>query len=450
LYVAVALGALGALQRLGEGRWAAAQERQARAMGFLEERLQGTEDLRAAGAEAHTLARYDGLMAAVAAAYRAARLTANVASAATSLLTTAGYAAGLAIGAALYLAGAASIGTAFMIVAYVGMLAAPLERLREQAQELQQAGASIDRVGALFAERPLVRERPSAALPEGALAVSLADVRFTYEEAGGVGDPPGVEQPPAPPGAPGFPGSSPSEARAVARSSDGPPALQGVTLDLRPGEVLGLLGRTGSGKTTLTRLLLRLYDPQGGAIRLGGVDLRDLALADLRRRVAMVTQDVQIFQATVRENLTLFDEAVDDGRIEVALRELGLWEWARGLPAGLDTRLGGGRGLSAGEAQLLAFARVFLRDPGLLILDEASSRLDPATERLLERALDRLLAGRTAIIIAHRLGTVARADTVAILEGGRLVEHGPRAGLAADPGTRFARLLRAGSEEVLA
>jgi ABC-type multidrug transport system fused ATPase/permease subunit len=153
----------------------------------------------------------------------------------------------------------------------------------------------------------------------------------------------------------------------------------------------------------------------------------------------------------VRDNLSLFNRRIDDARIMRALEELGLREWVAQLPEGLDTRLGaGGRGLSAGEAQLLAFTRVFLRDPGLVILDEASSRLDPATERLLERAIDRLLAGRSGIIIAHRLRTVQRADEILILEQGRVAEHGPRARLAADPDSRFARLLAAGMEEVLA
>ncbi|HEU5086162.1 MAG TPA: ATP-binding cassette domain-containing protein, partial [Roseiflexaceae bacterium] len=172
---------------------------------------------------------------------------------------------------------------------------------------------------------------------------------------------------------------------------------------------------------------------------------------DLGRRVAMVTQDVQLFQASVRDNLALFNRAIDDDRIMQALGELGLREWAAGLPNGLDTMLGaGGLGLSAGEAQLLAFARVFLRDPGLIILDEASSRLDPATERLLEQAIGRLIAGRTCIIIAHRLRTVQRADDILILDHGRVAECGPRAELAADPQSRFARLLAVGMDEVLA
>jgi len=214
--------------------------------------------------------------------------------------------------------------------------------------------------------------------------------------------------------------------------------------------VLGVLGRTGSGKTTLTRLLCRLYDPSAGVIRLDGVDLRSVPLADLRRRVGVVTQEVQLFQATLRDNITFFDPAIDDARIDAALTELGLHDWVRAMPDGLATQLGaGGRGLSAGEAQLLAFTRLLLRDPGLVILDEAAARLDPITEQRLEGAIDRLLHNRTAVIIAHRLHTLHRADDILILENGRIVEAGARAELAAYAGSRFAQLLRHGLEEAL-
>jgi ATP-binding cassette, subfamily B, bacterial len=232
--------------------------------------------------------------------------------------------------------------------------------------------------------------------------------------------------------------------------------LDGVSFTLEAGKVLGVLGRTGSGKTTLTRLLFRLYDVDEGSITLHGRDLRTAPLSDLRQHVGMVTQDVQLFEATVRDNLTLFrayDRSrppIADADILTAVDTLGLSDWLRSLPDGLDTVLkSGGQGLSAGQAQLLAFTRVFLRDPKLVVLDEASSRLDPATEHLLERAIDRLLAGRTAIIIAHRLRTVQRADDILILENGRLLEYGPRATLAQDPSSRFARLLQTGLEEAL-
>jgi ATP-binding cassette subfamily B protein len=165
----------------------------------------------------------------------------------------------------------------------------------------------------------------------------------------------------------------------------------------------------------------------------------------------MVTQEVQIFQASLRDNLTFFNRSISDEQIMVGFAELGLMDWFQSLPDGLDTGLeSGGRNLSAGEAQLLAFTRIFLRNPGLIILDEASSRLDPATESQIERAIDRLLRGRTAIIIAHRLGTIQRVDQIMILEAGRVQEFGERQRLAVNPKTRFHTLLQTGMEEVLA
>jgi ABC-type multidrug transport system fused ATPase/permease subunit len=233
--------------------------------------------------------------------------------------------------------------------------------------------------------------------------------------------------------------------------------LHDLSFQLRPGAVLGLLGRTGSGKTTLTRLIFRLYDPDQGGVYLGRdrtslTDVRQVPLAHLRKRVGMVTQNIQLFQATVRDNLTFFDRSIADERILDVLRDLGLYEWYKSLPKGLDTELeSDGGGLSAGEAQLLAFTRIFLQDPGLVILDEASSRLDPATEHLIERAVDALVRDRTAIVIAHRLGTVQRADDILILEDGHVREYGAREELAREPTSRFYSLLQTGMmEEVLA
>jgi ATP-binding cassette subfamily B protein len=232
------------------------------------------------------------------------------------------------------------------------------------------------------------------------------------------------------------------------------PVIRNVSLTLAPGEVLGLLGRTGSGKTTLIRLLFRLYDVTGGAIRIDGEDIRGATLAQLRRRIGMVTQEVQLFEASVRENVTLFDEAIPDARIREVLDDIGLGPWLRRQPLGLDSPLRAD-GLSAGEAQLMAFARVFLRNPGLVVLDEASSRLDPTTDRLIEQATDKLLRPgpgappRTTIIIAHKLATVRRADRILILDHGKVLESGLRAALAADRTSHFSQLLSSGLEQVL-
>ncbi|MBE0698708.1 MAG: ATP-binding cassette domain-containing protein, partial [Anaerolineaceae bacterium] len=193
-----------------------------------------------------------------------------------------------------------------------------------------------------------------------------------------------------------------------------------------------------------------LYDPSQGKILLDGCALGEAKLEGVRSRVAIVTQEVQLFRASVRDNLTFFDRSITDEQIETAIHQLELGDWFRSLPNGLDSELEtGGHSLSAGEAQLLAFTRVFLRDPGLIILDEASSRLDPATEQRIERAIDRLLRDRTAIIVAHRLHTVHRADEIMILDNGQILEYGPRKQLAGDANSHFYSLLQTGLEEVL-
>ena len=422
-YTALTFAALRAVQPLAVRHRAAAREASAAQMAFLEERLRGTEEIRANGAEAHVPARADDLSRALLLRQRAAQLVGEVTFVASNFLFAAGTAVGLVAGAVLYARGEATVGTAFLIVAYTGMLFGPLERIREQVQDFQAASASIGRINAILAERSEIREpAPSgrSALPNGPLAVAFERVSFGYRD--GLADGSGTDE-------------------AV--------VLRDICFSLAPGHVMGLLGRTGSGKTTLTRLLFRLYDPAEGSVRLGGIDLRDIPLADLRRRVALVTQDVQLFHSTVRDNIAFFDPSVPDKRITAALDDVGLGAWRRALPRGLDTPLDSSGGLSAGEAQLLAFVRVFLKEPAVVILDEPSSRLDPATERLLERATDRLLAGRTAIVIAHRLETVRRVDDVLILEDGRVREHGRREVLEGDPASRYAQLLRVGMDSVL-
>lgn len=202
--------------------------------------------------------------------------------------------------------------------------------------------------------------------------------------------------------------------------------------------MVGVFGRSGTGKSTMTKLLTRLYDPTEGGIQLGGVDTRSLSLRDLRQGVGMVTQDVQLFRTSVRNNLTFFDDTISDDHLISIIDELGLGSWLTSLPDGLDTMLeSGAGGLSAGQAQWLAFTRIFLKDPGMVILDEPSSRLDSATEKMIERAVTKLVAGRTAFIIAHHLDTIALVDDIMIIDSGTLFEFGPRETLEADEKSQF-------------
>jgi ABC-type multidrug transport system fused ATPase/permease subunit len=225
-------------------------------------------------------------------------------------------------------------------------------------------------------------------------------------------------------------------------------ALRDITLVVPAGTTTALVGRSGSGKSTLASLLSRAVEPPRGAVRLGGVDVLDLDLQQLRSAVGVVTQRTEILAGTLAENITLFADLPRE-RVQAAIDELRLTDWVAGLPDGLDTVLGpSGSTLSAGEQQLVAFARLLVREVRVVILDEATARMDPVTEARVIAASSRLLAHRTGVLIAHRLTTTARADHVAVLDAGRIVQHGPRAELARTPGP-FRRLLDA-SDEVAA
>jgi ATP-binding cassette, subfamily B, bacterial len=393
--VSLGAGVLIAAQRRVVPHAAAVREETAQMFGAVEERLAGAEEVRANGAAQHVVRRFHEAAARVLAADVRFQKRAAAVLAGTNLLFAVGTAALLAVGILLRRSGAISVGTVVLLFQYAQMVRAPIEDIVGQAKQLHEAGAAATRVAALLAERPDV-VWPAAPVPlpaSGPLSLRFACVTFAY------------------------PGDA--------------PVLRDVDLELAAGRTLGVVGRTSSGKTTLARLALRLFDPSAGRVLLGGVDLRDVARQDLRRRVRMVTQEVHLFAASLRDNVTLFDGRAGDEAVEWALESVGLGRWRRALPDGLDTRLGaGGMGLSAGEAQLVALARAFLADPGFVVLDEASSRLDPATEEAVRAATGRLLAGRTAIVIAHRPATLVGLDEIAVVDAGRIVDRGPRAAVA--------------------
>ncbi|WP_342576879.1 ABC transporter ATP-binding protein [Paenibacillus sp. FSL M8-0142] len=395
--------------------WKRWRELNADFYGFIGEHLEGTEDTRANGAADYVMNRFIELARRMLPVRVRAFIGFFLMWSTTILVFALGNAAAFIVCALLWKngQGGLTIGSIYLVFYYTELLAKPIEKIRTQLEDLQKADASLMRVRELLATEPLIKDGPGAPLPAGPLSVEFRDLTFSYE-------------------------------------ADGPPTLERLNLRLEPGQTLGLLGRTGSGKTTIARLLLRFYDPQQGSIELAGTDIRACKLQELRRKVAMVTQNIEILEGTVRDNLTLFDDRIPDQRIHSVLEELGLGAWLASLPEGLNTSLASGGGsLSAGEAQLLAFARVFLTDPGLVILDEASSRLDPLTEHRIEAAITKLLREKTCIIIAHRLATVQRADRILILENGRTIECGARAELAANPTSRFSRMLAVGPEEVL-
>ena len=378
-----------------------------RLYGGIEERLTAAEDLRANGAGDHVAWRFvedseDALMSAVRRERAFLVMWWFVQGA-----VAAGWIIALVLGAVLVAAGTISIGTAFLLFQYVLLIARPLEEVVHELETVQKANGAMVRVADLLAVRPKVLDEGDTSPPSGPLGIDVDHVHFDY--------------------------------------GDDRPVLLDVEIRIAAGRSVGIVGRTGSGKTTFSRLVLRLVEPTAGGISLGGIPIAEVPLIELRRRVALVPQEVELFVGTVRDNVTLFDDEPTDADVVDALRRVGLDGLA---DAGIDRALGSaGSGLSAGEAQLLALARVWLRDPDLLVLDEATARVDPETERRLEAAVVDLMRGRTTLVIAHRLSTLRSVDEIVVFDHGRIVEHGDRTVLVGDDDSRFAQLLTMSLDE---
>ncbi|HMU94421.1 MAG TPA: ABC transporter ATP-binding protein [Anaerolineales bacterium] len=413
VYSILTIFVLGRLKDIAVPHQKARREADAQIFGFIEEQLAGTEDIRSSGAVDYSIRELFRLQGIKLTHDRKAHFKRWIIENAMGFALTTGNLLAISSGYWLFSAGLVTIGTVYLFVHYINLLEEPFWAMTHEIESFQTIGACVERLTEFRNFKAEVVSGVGVEIPARPLELTFEDVTFSYNGEDTV--------------------------------------INGLSFDLRAGSVLGLLGRTGSGKTTLGRLIFRLYDVNAGSIKVNGADLRDAHIETLRRNIAIVTQDVQLFRASIRDNLTFFDRTISDEKIIATLEELELGDWYQNLPKGLDTELEtGSRSLSAGEAQLLAFTRVFLRNPGLVILDEASSRLDPATEQKLERAIDKLLKNRTAIIIAHRLDTIERADNVMILDKGKVSEYGNRKELAADLNSRFYQLLQTGMEEVLA
>jgi ATP-binding cassette subfamily B protein len=384
------------------GAYHAIRDRVAETLTALQEGLSGVRVVQAFRRERRTMETYRPRSRAQIGAWRRASFVNIRLFTMIPLAQTVALVAVLLTAASMYRNGSISQGTIVAYVLYLVQLFDPIARFSEWLGEFRQGLAALGKVVGLLQAENAVSERPGAVVlpPDGVL--ELDDVTFGY--------------------------------------AGGPPVVKGVSLRLEAGEHVALVGVTGAGKSTLAKLLTRQYDPQDGAIRLGGVDLRDGTLESLRHRIVMLPQEGHLFSGTIADNVRLADPEASDDEVSYALEQIGALERFASLPDGLQTDVQTrGVRLSAGERQLVGIARVALANPAVIVLDEATSSLDPATEAAVEQALAAVVEGRTVIIIAHRLSTAERADRVVVMHNGRVVETASHDELVAQ-GERYARL----------
>ncbi|NHJ38555.1 MAG: ABC transporter ATP-binding protein [Asgard group archaeon] len=411
-FVIIAFVGMFLVRKVAAPLWKKARESTTALFGNIEESISGLEDVRANGANAFVMKRFHEFSQTDYKNKRKAIIFSRVYFIMTVVLQAIINVVILVV--SYYFSGSISAepGQMFLLLSYGTTIMWPIRLILWQLEMLQNSIANIERIKEFFEIETKIKDDGEKPFPLHDIALQFDKLNFGYKEDELV--------------------------------------LQNINFNLQPGKKIGLIGKTGSGKTTIARLVFRLYDPINGNITINGTNAREIPLRDLRQNIAYVTQDVELFKASIKDNITFFNKKYTDEQVIEVIHELGLKEWFDELPNGLETEIFSEElGLSAGEEQLLALTRAFLKNPKIVILDEASSRLDPATERQVDYALDKLLTGRSAIIIAHRLQTLQKVDEIMLLQQGEIVEYGQRTDLVNNPESHYSQLLQKGMESYL-
>ncbi|HZX53763.1 MAG TPA: ABC transporter ATP-binding protein [Ilumatobacteraceae bacterium] len=323
------------------------------------------------------------------------------------LLASLAIAVAYGLGGVMAIRGTIGVGTVVALTAYLGQLYGPLTSLSNVQVDVMTTLVSFERVIEVLDLQPMIKESPTAVpLPEGAVGVEFQNVNFSYPTAEEV---------------------SLASLEGVAKLDDvsSDPILHGISFKVEPGRMVALVGPSGAGKTTIAGLVSRLYDPTEGSVRIGGADLREARLQSVRDTVGVVSQDAHLFHESLRANLRYAKPDATDDELIQALKAAQIWDVIEHLPEGMDTVVGDrGHRMSGGEKQRIAIARLLLKDPAIVVLDEATAHLDSASETAVQAALGIALQGRTSIVIAHRLATIRAADQIVVVDGGRVVERG--------------------------
>ena len=397
-------------RKASEGGYRRVRDRVASVLADLSESLAGIRVITAYNRRRFNTARHIDLVGSY---YEASRYTAKVGSMygpGSEAVGLVGQGLVLLIGGRMVLDGRLAVGELTAFVLYLTAFFTPIQQLVQLFNGYQQGQAAVSKIGEVLDMAPSVPEAPDASdIPALSGRIQLEGVSFSY--------------------------------------ADGAPVLSDVDLDISPGEMVALVGPTGAGKSTIAKLIARFYDPTSGSVRVDGHDLREVTLRSLRTQLGVVPQEPFLFNGSIRDNLTFARDTIDDDELHAAVELLGLDRLVERLPEGVDAPVHErGASLSTGERQLLALGRAFLAQPRVLVLDEATSNLDLRSEAQIDHALEVVLAGRTAVVIAHRLATAMRADRIAVIDGGRLVELGPPAELIEADGY-FARMYRTWLED---